>query len=123
MALQTYARLSIAYNGNWLTQVTSVSHTTNSGNQRVDLLNEGLAGFTPGSGDCEIEIGYAVPIGGPEDNYQQDCANKSFVTLQLQCGAVGYIGNGWIDTNKISQSTNQSVEGTATWKGELRPFE
>lgn len=123
MALQDYARLVCWYNGNALVQVTSVSHVTNSGQERVNLLNEGLAGFTPGSGDCEIEIGYAVPIGGPEHTAQEDCAEGTYVTLQLSVGPLSYVGRGKILNNRINQSAAGAVEGSFSWLGELRAFE
>jgi hypothetical protein len=123
VALSDYARLGIIYNGNALTQVTSVGMTTNSGQNRVDLLNEGLAGFTPGSGDVTIDIGYAIPIGGPEATYQQDCATGTYVTMQVFEGALSYIGRGKIMTNGVSQSVNAAAEGTCQWMGELKPIE
>lgn len=123
MALQDYARLSVFYNGNALTQITSLSHTTNSGQQRVDLMNEGLGGFTPGPGDCTVDVGYAVPIGGTEDTFQEDCTLGRFVSLQVPIGAKSYLGLGKIMTNTVSGSTGANVEGTFSWTGELRPLE
>jgi len=123
VALQDYARLGLIYSGNALTQLTSVGMSTNSGQQRIDLLNEGLAGFTPGSGDVTIDIGYAIPIGGPEAPYQQDCASGAFVTMQVFEGALSYIGRGKIITNSVSQSVNAAAEGTCQWMGELKPLE
>lgn len=123
MALQNYARLKVFVDGTELTQVTSISMQTQSGNQVVNLLNEGLGGFTEGSGMVTIEIGYAVPIGGQEHKFQQKCANKEFVTIQLVQGAEQYTGVGKYDSTDISQTAGASVEGRATWMGELAAFE
>ncbi len=123
MALNDYARLACLYNGNPLTQLTSLHHTTNSGQQRVDLMNEGLGGFTPGPGDCTIEVGFAVPIGGTEDEFQEDCANGAFVTLQVPIGRKDYIGLGKIMNVSISGSTGANVEGTFSWTGELKALQ
>lgn len=123
MALQDYARLGVFYNGSAITQLTSLGHTTNSGQQRVDLMNEGLGGFTPGPGDCTVDVGFAVPIGGTEFNFQEDCANGAFVTLQVPVGRKYYIGEGKIMTVSISGSTGANVEGTFNWVGELKPME
>lgn len=120
MALQDYARLGVFYNSNALTQLTSIGLTTNSGQQRIDLLNEGLAGFTPGSGDCTVDIGFVVPIGGTEDTFQEDCATGTFVTLQIPIGRKSYIGRGKIQSVHVSQATNANVEGTFNWMGELK---
>lgn len=123
MALSDYARLGIFYGGDALTQVVSVQATTNSGQQRVDLMNEGLGGFTPGSGDVSISVGFAVPIGGTEKPYQADCANGRFVTLQLQEGSRYYIGQGKIMDEDVSGSAGANTEGTFNWVGELKPME
>jgi hypothetical protein len=123
VAQQDYARLAVFYNDNLLTQVTSISLTTNSGNQRVDLLNEGLGGFTPGSGDCTIEVGFVVPAGGLEEEFQQHCADREFVKMQVPVGSKDYVGKGKLDTVSISQSVNASVEGSFTWIGELAALE
>lgn len=122
MALQNYAKLGVFYNGNAITQLTSASHVTNSGQQRVDLM-EGLGGFTPGPGDVTIEIGFAVPIGGTEDDFQEDCANGEFVTIQFGCGRKFYIGQGKLQTVSISGSAGANTEGTFTWIGELKPMQ
>lgn len=122
MAVQDYANLSVFYNGNPLTQITSIAFTTQSGQQRVELLNQGVGGFTPGSGSVEIEVGFVVPIGGTEDTFQEDCSNGTFVTLQVPIGAKDYIGRGKIMEVKISQSTNAVTEGSFNWTGQLKPI-
>lgn len=122
MALQDFAKLAVFYNGNALTRVTSISLDTESGEQRVDLLNEGLSGFTPGSGSVSISVGFVVPIGGTEDEFQEDCATGTYVTLQVPVGRKSYIGKGKLMSVKISQSTNANVEGTFEWSGELKPL-
>lgn len=109
--------------GSVLVQITSCSITWNSGNQRVDLLNEGLGGFTPGSGDCQIELGFAVPIGGLEEDYVDKLVEGDYVTMQIPVGRKDYAGKGKIDSVQISQSVNASVEGTLTWNGELKKLQ
>ena len=83
-------------------------------------MNQGLGGFTPGSGMCSIEINFVVPIGGTEEQFQEDCANGAFVTLQVPVGNKDYIGKGKIMEVKISQSTNAVTEGSFTWEGPLK---
>lgn len=123
MALRNYARNKALADGNELTQVTSLQMTTSSGNQVVNLMTEGLGGFTDGSGMVSIEIGYAIPIGGTEFPYQSKVANKEFVTLQFVSGANQYIGTGKFDEDSFSQSADSNAEGTVTWIGELKPFD
>jgi hypothetical protein len=117
---QDYANLSVFYNGNPLIQVTSISIKTQSGQQRVELLNEGLGGFTPGSGMVSIEVNFVVPIGGTEDTFQEDCTGGVFVTLQVPIGSKDYIGKGKIMNVDISQATNAVTEGSFTWEGPLK---
>lgn len=123
MALTDYARLAIFYDGTALTQVTSIQATFNSGQQRVDLMDVGLGGFTPGSGDVSISIGYAVPVSGTEKPFKSDCALGRYVTLQLQEGGEYYIGQGKIMDADVSGSAGANTEGTFNWVGELKPME
>jgi hypothetical protein len=123
MALSDYARPTAFYNGSPITQLTSLGMTTNSGQQRVDLLGEGLAGFTPGPGDVTISVGFAVPVGGLEFDYQQDCAAGEYVTMQFSLGRQYYIGQGKIQSVEASGSTGANTEGSFEWMGELKPFE
>jgi hypothetical protein len=121
--LQDGAKLAYFYNGNLLEWITSLDISTDSGQNKIDLLNQGLGGFTPGSGLVTISVGFAVPIGGTEDDFQQDCANGTYVTSQVVCGKKSYIGRGKLMSCKISQSVNGSTEGSFEWTGELKPFE
>ncbi len=121
--LQDYAKIPVFYNGTKLIQITSIKMTTNSGQQRVDLLNEGLGGFTPGAGDVTIELGFVIPIGGPEANFQQDCDAGKYVTFQVGIGRLGYIGRGKIMSCDMGQSTNASSEGSLQWVGQRKSIE
>jgi hypothetical protein len=109
--------------GNVLTQITSIKASWNSGQNRVDLLVEGLAGFTPGSGDVTVDLGYAVPIGGLEEDYTGKLATGTYVKMQLFLGSKDYVGTGKIMTTDISQSVNAGVEGTLQWIGELKALQ
>ena len=122
VALQDHARLAIAIDGQWQLTPTSIDMTTNSGQQRVDTL-EGLAGFTPGSGDVTVTVNFALPIGGQEFDVQGTCALGAFVTMQVPLGPADYIGNGKIIDNNFSQSVNANTEGSFTWTGELAAAE
>jgi hypothetical protein len=122
-ALTDYARLALFVDQTYAVQITSLEWVTNSGLQRVDLLNDGLAGFTPGAGDTEINIGFAVPIGGMEYDWQGKCANKEFVTLQLIQADKQYVGTGKLMSVRGAQSVNANLEGSASWIGPLKPFQ
>lgn len=123
MALQDYATLKVFVNGNALTQLTRIDISQESGQQRVDLLEVGLAGWTPGPGSSQIELGYAVPAGGPEENFSSQMASGEFVDFQVFQGSLVYAGRGKIMNAKVSQSVGASTEGSCMWEGELKPFE
>lgn len=123
MALQNYARIKILIDGQEMTQITSAQMTTASGNQVVNLMTEGLGGFTEGSGSVSIEVGYAIPIQGTEYDYQVATATKRFVTVQVVQGSNQYVGTGKFDEDSFSQSSGANAEGTVTWMGELNPFQ
>ena len=116
--LQDHASLSIFVEQVYMVEMTSIELSTNSGQQRVDTL-EGLAGFTPGSGDCTVSCGFAIPIGGQEYPFQETCADGSYVSLQIPVGPVDYIGLGKFMDVSINQSVNGNTEGNFTWTGEL----
>jgi len=96
---------------------------TNSGLQPVHTITEGLSGFTPGTGDVTIDIGFVIPIGGPEATFQEDCANGTTIEVELFVGAKTYVGRGKVMTCTISQSVNQAAEGTCQWVGPVKPIE
>lgn len=123
MPQQDYAKLTAFYNQAFLRELTSISLKTESGQQPVNLLNEGLGGFTPGSGAVTLDLGFTIPIGGTEVPYQQDCANGAYVTFQVGVGSVGYIGKGKLMSVDVGQDTGSASHGTAQWHGELKPFE
>lgn len=119
MALNEYAKLPLFLDGTHITQLTSVEYEIDGGQQRVDLLHEGLGGFTPGSGSVTVNVGFAVPIGGVEYPYLKRIAAGQYVDLQLGMGSESYAGRGKIMNARVSQSVNSSVEGTMTWMGEF----
>lgn len=119
MALNDYAKLVLFMDGTNITQLTSVEAEWDSGQQPVNLLVEGLGGFTPGSGSVNVTIGYAVPIGGLEYAYLKKLVQGAYIDLQLGVGSEAYAGRGKIMTSRIGQSTGASVEGTATWSGQF----
>jgi hypothetical protein len=116
-----YAVLKCFINEAPSTQHTSLKKTTTSGDQPVQLLETGLAGFTPGGGEVVIEIGYAIPIGGPEFDFESMAAHREEVSMQFWQGAKNYSGVGRIMEGSVSQSTGANAEGTATWRGPLKP--
>ena len=123
MALVEYARLPLFLDGTHITQLTSVEAEWDSGQQRVDLLHEGLGGFTPGSGSVNVNVGFAVPIGGVEYPYIKRLHAGQYVDVQLGIGADVLAARGKIMSARVSQSVNASVEGSCSIMCEFNPAE
>lgn len=96
---------------------------TDAGLQRVDTLIEGFTGWSDGSGSVTLTIGFVIPIGGPEAEFQQHCARKEIVECEFFVGALTYVGRGKVKTVRFSQSVNAAAEGTAEWEGQIKPIE
>jgi hypothetical protein len=122
-ALQDYALLKSAMNGDAMVQVKGIRHNTEGNHQPVELLESGLAGFTPGSPTVEIQIDYAIPIGGPEENFQAMCVNGDYVDMQIFQGRLQWSGRGKIMSNQVTSQQGQSTEGTFTFRGPPVAFE
>lgn len=121
--LQDGAQLRVFYNGRSLDWITSIEMSTESGQQPIDVLRYGLAGFTPAAGRVTISLGYAVPRGGTEEEFQETCAKGEYVTFQIGQGSKDYIGRGKIMNNRVGQSTGANTEGSLEWMGPLKPLE
>lgn len=122
MALNDYARARVFFNGLKLQQITSAQMETDGGQQPVNLLDEGLSGFTPGAGSVTLTIGYAIPRDGTEEPFQETCAVGRYATLQYGRGDKDYVGTGKIMNVSESQSTGANLEGTFTWMGKIAPM-
>lgn len=123
MADADFARLGLIYSGNALAKITSLEMMTDAGLQRVDTLIEGFTGWSDGSGSVTLTIGFVIPIGGPEAEFQQHCARKEIVECEFFVGALTYVGRGKVKTVRFSQSVNAAAEGTAEWEGQIKPIE
>ncbi len=123
VSVQDYAQLKGLFNGSPMIQLTSLGVNTEAGLQPVQLLHEGLGGYTSGSGSVTIEVGFVVPIGGQEFDFQGICAREEYCNLQVFCGRQSYSGKGKINTVNINQSVDQVASGTFTWTGPKKPMD
>ena len=123
MALEDFARLALFVNGVPQRKLTSVDHKTESGQIVVHLMNEGLGGWTPGSGMCRMSIGYSIPLSGVEFNWQAAAVAGDLIKLQLAQGPDTYVGTGKVIDAGVNQTVNASTEGTVEWEGEFKPFQ
>jgi hypothetical protein len=102
---------------------TQVEMVTDAGNIKIDSINNGLSGWSDGSGSIKLNLTQWVPKGGPEFPFQQACADRAYVMVQLGVGTEAYIGIGKILTETVSQSTNAASEERVEWEGEIKPRE
>lgn len=123
MALQDYARSTIYFNGTELKEVMSIDVATQGGWVPVRTLSKGLAGFSGTGGSVTIKVSFAVPLGGPEANFQKKCVQGEIVSLQVPIGGIDYIGNGKVLSVDFSQSTDKELIGSFDWMGEPSPME
>lgn len=121
--MEDFSNLSVVVDGDYLAKVTGVQKRTESGQLAVDLLNEGLGGFTPGSGRVRITISYSVPIGGAEFDFATAVAEGEYHTVQVPVGSKTYVGLGKFIDDDLGQSTNSSTEGSVSWEGELKKMQ
>lgn len=122
MALQDFAEVGLLLDGNPLELISECRLNTESGNQTIDVIKQGLAGFSSGPGRCTITLSYPIPIGGTEYPYQKKCANKEYVTAQFFRADGDYIGTGKLQNCDEGQSTGSPTDGKVEWVGELKPY-
>jgi hypothetical protein len=122
MALNDFGRMVVFLDGNEIKVAESFDHETESGQQPVVVLNEGLVGFTPGAGQCNLGGTIYVPIGGFEDNMQAWAVEGSYHTFQTGIGANSVINRGKFTNVKLSQSTNGSAQITYQFVGDKKAF-
>lgn len=106
--------------GKRMKKLTSITFNSQSGNVVITTL-EDFAGFSDGPGLCTVALESAIPASGQEFAYQQTCAKKEWVELQIPIGGDGsFVGTGKFDDVGISQSTTSAAGETINWTGELK---
>jgi hypothetical protein len=123
MALEKFARAALSLDGTWLRFITSLSMVTDGGKTPINLLEEGLAGFSIGSGSVTITAGYALPMAGQEYPFQQKVTRDEDVQAQLRWGAEQYVGLGQLTNDEKNRNVDSPTEGTVNWTGVLDEME
>lgn len=123
VAQQDYATPKAFLNGAPVLNITSIGIVTESGVQPVNLLGEGLGGWTSGSGQVTIELGILIPIGGQEHPFQQMCADEEYVEMQVFFGRDTYNGKGKFTQVSLQGSNDAAASGTVNFTGPKKAFE
>ncbi|MDD5305197.1 MAG: hypothetical protein PHS14_19020 [Elusimicrobia bacterium] len=117
-ALQDFlVRLPVFINGTALEMVTSVEVTLDSGRTAIFTTTAGFAGFAEGAKMVTLKVSGPVPVSGPEASAWNLANSGDWVSIQVGCGRVDFMGNGKIIDANISGSVNQAVENSFTWQG------
>lgn len=110
-------------NGEYLQESQDVTLTGESGNQLV-RTQEGFTGFAEGDEEVTIDVKSAVPINGPESDIWNIMVDKAWVTVQVGCGRVDYVGTGKIQTCTVRRTQGGTpVEFDFQFKGPLNRLE
>jgi hypothetical protein len=123
MAQQDYAVPKLFLNGGPITQITKVTRMVDAQNQPVNLMIEGLGGWSPGAGMSRLEWEAPPPIGGPEFDYEGMCARKDYVEMQLFLGGGSVASLGKIQSVQTEGSVGNPSSMTIVWEGPLQPTE
>lgn len=115
-----YAVTGLFINGNAQAEVTSIEYTKDGGKVEVRTLKGGFVGITPSGGAIEFSIDYVVPKDGFEFNFDNAVDDKGFYEVQYGVGPHKVVAPTQFLTNRITQSTDQSVSGTVTAKAKYR---
>jgi len=115
--MQDYAIGYVLVNGAVAAEVTSMERNTESGSTPIYTIQDGLTGKTQGSPQVTVTVGYNIPASGTEYPYHNWCVQGAYVSIQTGWGRNAYISEGWITSNRESQSVNANAEGTFEWMG------
>lgn len=123
MAQQDYALVKLFLNGAAVTQITRIRRMLDAQNQPIQLMNEGLGGWSHGMGISRVEWDAPVPIGGPEFDYEGIAARREFVELQVFVGRASVASLGKIQTTELEGAVGTPTAYSITWEGGLEPVE
>jgi len=123
MPQQDYAIPKLFINGAPVTQITKVTRMLDAQNQPIMLMNEGLGGWSPGSGISSIEFDVPVPIGGPEFPYEQMCTSRAYVDMQVFLGGGSVASRGKFQTVQTEGASGSPSSMSIKWEGAFEPTE
>lgn len=123
MALQSYAQIQFFVNGAPVTQKTRVKRTLTMNRTPINLLGQGLAGYSEGLPELTHELDAPIPIGGHEFDYEGMAHRNEFVETQIFIGSRSYAGLGVIQVVDTGQEAGAAASTSITWTGEARPVE
>ncbi len=122
-AQQDYALVKLFLNGAPVTQITKVTRMLDAQNQPIMLMNEGLGGWSPGSGISSIEWDVPIPIGGSEFDYEGMNQRREYVDMQVFVGSRSVASRGKIQTVQTEGAAGSPSSMSIKWEGAFEPTE
>lgn len=122
-AQQDYALIKLFINGAPMTQGTKVTRMLDAQNQPIMLMNEGLGGWSPGSGISSIEFDAPIPLGGTEFDYEGMCQRREYVDIQVFVGARSVASRGKFQTVQTEGAAGSPSSCSVKWEGAFEPTE
>lgn len=121
MGLITYARIGLLVDSVLQVQANDVSVSVDSKAQDVETLIQGLAGFTPGAKQLEINAKWALPVAGAEFDVLGAAARGTVHSLQIPYGDKTIISQGIWKTGTLQGSVNSNTSLEAKFTGTFDP--
>jgi hypothetical protein len=121
--LQTYALIQFFVNGAPVVQKTRITRSLTANRTPVNLMGEGLSGYTDGIPELTHEFDAPVPIGGHEFDYEGMLTRNEFVETQIFIGARSYAGLGVIQSAVTTQEAGGAASTAVSWTGAATPVE
>lgn len=115
MALDQYEGPGeVQFNQSTLAEAQSISVTVNGNNNPVVTMKKGLAGRSRGAVTVDIQVENAVPKGGMEAEFIEQCVENADVTISHVWAGRTYQYDGYIDSVDTQQGTDSPASVSFT---------
>jgi hypothetical protein len=113
MALDRYeGPAEVQFNQSTLAQATSIQKEIQGNNNPVVTMRLGLAGRSFGAKVTNITVENAIPKGGLEAEFIEQCIEDADVTIAHEFAGKQYAYDGYIDSVSVSQSVDSPASLT-----------
>lgn len=109
----------IYFNGRLLAETSEATLTDTSNDNAVYTLRKGLAGFSNGAEEADVDFTNMVPARGAELRFGQIVRNHQTVTITVKFGKETTVLRGRLFTSKKTMSHNSPNNIAVTFKGRV----
>ena len=114
-----YAKGSIFVKGKLMAQATGIEAEHRSGGQRVETIELGFAGRSPGAKGATVTIDLVVPASGEEEDFVKVMNDDEEIEIVIAGAGKKKIFKGFIDTTRESYRVNTVSARTVV--GDCKP--